>query len=171
MKEIFVIVLVIVGALIGAGFASGQEIYSFFYSYGLHGMFGLVVTCILIGILINKILKIILKYEINNYDQFLSQLIKNKKIIKVVNNILNILLLITFYIMIAGFGAYFEQQIGVHKIIGSLVLATLCFCVFLTSVKGVLKVSEYIVPLLIIFIVKIFQQKKPLDGLLIQRKN
>ena len=53
MKEIFVIVLVIVGALIGAGFASGQEIYSFFYSYGLHGMLGLVVTCILIGILIN----------------------------------------------------------------------------------------------------------------------
>ena len=153
MKEILVIVLVIVGALIGAGFASGQEIYSFFYSYGLHGMLGLVVTCILIGILINKILKIILKYEINNYDQFLSQLIKNKKIIKVVNNILNILLLITFYIMIAGFGAYFEQQIGVHKIIGSLVLAILCFCVFLTSVKGVLKVSEYIVPLLIIFIV------------------
>ena len=59
MKEILVIVLVIVGALIGAGFASGQEIYSFFYSYGLHGMLGLVVTCILIGILINKILKII----------------------------------------------------------------------------------------------------------------
>lgn len=153
MKEIFVIVLVIIGALIGAGFASGQEIYSFFYSYGPQGMLGLVVTCILIGILINKILKIILKYEINNYDKFLSQLIKNKKVIKVVNNILNILLLITFYIMIAGFGAYFEQQIGVHKIIGSLVLTILCFCVFLTSVKGVLKVSEYIVPLLIIFIV------------------
>lgn len=153
MKEIFVIVLVIIGALIGAGFASGQEIYSFFYSYGPQGMVGLVITCILIGILINKILKIILKYELDNYDQFLGQLIKNKKVIKIINNILNILLLITFYIMIAGFGAYFEQQIGVHKIIGSLVLAVLCFFVFLTSVKGVLKVSEYIVPLLIIFIV------------------
>ena len=30
MREIFTIVLVIIGALIGAGFASGQEIYSFF---------------------------------------------------------------------------------------------------------------------------------------------
>ena len=30
MKEIFTIVLVTIGALIGAGFASGQEIYSFF---------------------------------------------------------------------------------------------------------------------------------------------
>ena len=153
MREIFIIVLVIIGGLIGAGFASGQEIYSFFYSYGPQGIIGLFVTCILIGILINKILKIILKYEINNYDEFLSKLIKNKKIIKVVNIILNILLLITFYIMIAGFGAYFEQQIGVHKIIGSLVLVVLCFLVFLTSVKGVLKVSEYIVPILILFIV------------------
>ena len=153
MKEIFVIVLVIIGALIGAGFASGQEIYSFFYSYGPQGMLGLVVTCALIGILINKIMKIILKYEINSYDQFLSQLIKNKKVIKIVNNILNVLLLITFYIMIAGFGAYFEQQIGVHRIIGSFILVVLCFLVFLTSVKGVLKVSEYIVPLLIVFIV------------------
>ena len=31
MKEVFTITLVIIGALIGAGFASGQEIYSFFY--------------------------------------------------------------------------------------------------------------------------------------------
>ena len=153
MKEIFTIVLVIIGALIGAGFASGQEIYSFFFSYGLQGMLGLVVTCILIGVLISKILKIVLKYEINNYDEFLRQFIKNKKIIKVINCILNILLLITFYIMIAGFGAYFEQQIGVNKIIGSLVLSVLCFFVFLTSVKGVLKVSEYIVPVLIVFII------------------
>ena len=32
MRETITIVLVIIGALIGAGFASGQEIYSFFYS-------------------------------------------------------------------------------------------------------------------------------------------
>ena len=30
MKEIISIVLVIIGALVGAGFASGQEIFSFF---------------------------------------------------------------------------------------------------------------------------------------------
>ena len=33
MKEIFTITLLIIGALIGAGFASGQEIYSFFYLF------------------------------------------------------------------------------------------------------------------------------------------
>ena len=56
MKEIFTITLVIIGALIGAGFASGQEIYSFFYSYGIMGIIGIIVTCILISLIIYKTL-------------------------------------------------------------------------------------------------------------------
>lgn len=152
MKEIFIIVLVIIGALIGAGFASGQEIYSFFYTYGTIGIIGIIVTSSLIGILIYKILKIIFKNEINNYDEFLNLFIKNRKITKIINIILNILLLVTFYIMIAGFGAYFEQEIGINRMLGSSILAILCAIIFFTNVKGVLKISEYIVPILIIFI-------------------
>ena len=155
MREIFAIVLVIMGALIGAGFASGQEIYSFFYSYGSIGIIGIVITCSLISFAIYKSLKIICTNKINNYDEFLRVFIKNEKVTKAINTILNILLLVTFYIMIAGFGAYFEQEIEVNKIIGSSILAILSAIVFFTSVKGVLKVSEYIVPVLIIVIVLI----------------
>jgi len=86
---------------------------------------------------------------------FLKIFIKNEKVTKVINIVLNILLLVTFYIMIAGFGAYFEQEIGVNRIIGSGLLAVMCAIVFFTNVKGVLKVSQYIVPILIIFIVVI----------------
>jgi len=152
MREIFSIVLLIIGALIGAGFASGQEIYSFFYSYGIIGLIGIVITCILISITIYKSFKIILKNGINNYDEFLKVFIKNEKVTKVINMILNILLLVTFYIMIAGFGAYFEQEMGINKLIGSSILAIMSAIVFFTSVKGVLKVSEYIVPILILSI-------------------
>ena len=34
MKNIIKIVFVIIGTLVGAGFASGKEIYSFFFIYG-----------------------------------------------------------------------------------------------------------------------------------------
>lgn len=153
MREVFTIVLVIIGALIGAGFASGQEIYSFFYSYGVIGLIGIFITCGLISLTLYKSLKIIYKNKIDNYDQFLRIFIKNEKITKLINNIINILLLVTFYIMIAGFGAYFEQEIGINRIIGSTLLAILSALVFFTSVKGVLKVSQYIVPILIIFII------------------
>ncbi len=155
MKEIFVIVFTIIGALIGAGFASGQELYSFFYIYGIKGIYGIIVTSFLITILIYKILKIIYIKKITNYDEFLSVFIKNKKITKMTNLILNILLLVTFYIMIAGFGAYFEQEIGINKMFGSLILIIMCFCVFQTSVEGVIKISRYIVPILILAIIGI----------------
>ena len=155
MKEIFTIVLVIIGTIIGAGFASGQEIYSFFYSYGVIGLLGIIITCTLIGFTTYKSLKIICKKRINNYDEFLKIFIKNEKVTKAINVIINILLLVTFYIMIAGFGAYFEQEIGINKIIGSSILAVMSAIVFFTSVKGVLKVSQFIVPVLIIFIILI----------------
>lgn len=153
MKENLVIIFVIIGALIGAGFASGQEIYSFFYSYGLKGLLGITVMSILMSILIYKSLKMICEKKVDNYQEFLKIFIKNEKIVKMINTILNILLLVTFYIMIAGFGAYFEQELGMPKIIGSILLTIMCFAVFLTSIKGVLKVSEYLIPVLITFII------------------
>ena len=155
MKEILSIVLVIIGALIGAGFASGQEIYSFFYAYGEKGIIGIIVTSTLTSVLIYKTLKMVCQNEITTYNEFLGLVIKNKKITKIINIVLNILLLISFYIMIAGFGAYFEQEMKINKIIGSLILAILCAIIFFTSVKGVLKVSSYIVPILIISIILI----------------
>lgn len=153
MRETFTIVLVIIGALIGAGFASGQEIYSFFYSYGIIGLIGIIITCVLISLTIYKSLKIIYQNRIDNYDKFLKEFIKNEKVTKAINIIINILLLVTFYIMIAGFGAYFEQEIGVNRIAGSALLTIMAAIVFFTSVKGVLNVSKFIVPILIIFII------------------
>ena len=57
--------------------------------------------------------------------------------------------------MIAGFGAYFNQELGINSIIGSAILVVLSAVVFFTSVKGVLKVSEFVVPLLLLFIILI----------------
>ena len=155
MKEIFTIVLVIIGALIGAGFASGQEIYAFFYSYGFNGLIGIIITFILISFFIYKSLIIICKNEVDNYEEFLKIFVKSPILTKIINMILNILLLVTFYIMIAGFGAYFEQEIGISKIIGSFILVVISAIIFFTSVKGVLKVSEYVVPMLILSIIVI----------------
>lgn len=155
MKEILLIVFVIIADLIGAGFASGQEMYSFFFAYGTKGLLGLMVMSALIAVLIYKILRLICVREVDTYDEFLGIFIKNKKATKIINIILNVLLVITFYIMIAGFGAYFEQEIDIAKLIGSTFLAVMCLIVFFTSVKGVLKVSEYLVPFLIICIIAI----------------
>ena len=152
MIEVISITLVIIGALIGAGFASGQEIFSFFYIYGKNGIYGILIMSILIGIFIYKSLKIIYQKQVYNYNDFLNLFIKNTKIRNVILWIVNVLLSVSFYIMVAGFGAYFEQEIGINRIIGSIVLNLLCVIVFFSNIKGVLKASNLIVPFLIFFI-------------------
>lgn len=158
MKSIFKIVFVIIGTLIGAGFASGQEIYSFFFAYGINGILGILISSLLLGIVINKILYISKKRDIKNYKDLLECIIKNKEketnfnLKNIVNTVINIFILITFFIMIAGFGAYFEQELLVNSIIGSSILACICFFVFMTSVKGAVKVNSILVPILIMFL-------------------
>ena len=161
MKNVLKIVFVIIGTLIGAGFASGQEIYIFFFSYGMEGIIGIIISSIVMGVIIYKTLELVNKYNINNYKDFLNILIKSKNIKEdkyfnlknIINLIINIFILVTFFIMIAGFGAYFEQQFGLNSLIGSSILALLNFVIFLTSVKGVIKANEILVPMLIIFLI------------------
>lgn len=155
MKNILKVTFVIIGTLIGAGFASGQEMYIFFYSYGLNGLFGLVISSVLMGIIIYKVLKMIEKNNITNYKEFLDTIVNKSfkrkyfNLKNIFEIIINIFILITFFIMIAGFGAYFEQSFGINHFLGSMILAVLSFIVFLSSVKGLVKVNEILIPILI----------------------
>ena len=80
MKNIFKITFVIIGTLIGAGFASGQEMHIFFFSYGTNGLWGLLISSILMGIIIYKTLKMVDKYGISNYKELIDIIInKNYK--------------------------------------------------------------------------------------------
>ena len=156
MRNILKVVFVIIGTMIGAGFASGQEVYLFFFSYGIEGMIGLIISGLIIGFVIYKTFQILDKYGTGTYKEFLDILIqKDGKIKPIINNIINLFILITFFIMIAGFGAYFEQELGINSLIGSSILAVVTFVVFMTSVKGVVKANELLVPILIGFLVVI----------------
>ena len=150
LKKILKSLFVIIGTLIGAGFASGQEIYIFFYKYGINGIIGIAISSLLIGAIVYKVLEISRKRQIKNYKEFVGILVKNENQIKIFNTIINIFILITFYIMIAGFGAYFEQQFGIDSLIGSSILAMICYFVFLKDVTGLIKVNQLIVPILIV---------------------
>ena len=149
------VVFVIIGTLIGAGFASGQEIYTFFFSFGIKGLLGIIISSFIIGITIYKTLKVVHKNNINNYGEFLNYYIKNRKIKEVFNIIINIFILISFYVMIAGFGAYLQQEFNLNNIIGSIILAILCFILFKTNVNGLVKVNEILIPILIIVVILI----------------
>ena len=151
---------VIIGTLIGAGFASGQEIYTFFFSYGIKGMLGIIVSGSIIGFTIYKTFKILEKNNIKNYKEFLNVFIKNERLKEFSNAIINIFILVSFYIMIAGFGAYLEQEINLNRILGSSILAILCFNLFKTNINGIVKINEILIPILIVVVLGI-RDKQP----------
>lgn len=80
---------------------------------------------------------------------------RKEKVLEIINIIINIFILITFYIMIAGFGGYLAETIKIPQIIGSSILAIMCVIIMSKETKGIVKVSEIIVPILIVFIVVI----------------
>ena len=157
--EILKVVFVIIGTLIGAGFASGQEIYAFFFSFGIKGLIGILISSFIIGITVYKTLQIVYKNNLENYGDFLDRLIKNKKVNNITNVIINIFILISFYIMIAGFGAYLQQEVDLNSIIGSSILAILCLILFKTNIKGLVKINEILIPILIIIVILIRNSK------------
>ena len=152
------IVFVIIGTIIGAGFASGQEIYSFFVAYGIWGLTGIFAATLLISLIIYKALKIIKSSNINTYKQFLEKILSNSlsnnKILKnSILNIVNIFLLISFYIMIAGFSTYFYQEYSFPKIFGAILISVMLLLTFSKNINGVININNYLIPILIILFI------------------
>ena len=87
--------MLIIGTLIGAGFASGREIYLFFTRFGLYGQIGMIISTIITTLIIYEVLNKSKKYEITDYNHLLGKLnSNNKKINKLISWIVNFFLLI-----------------------------------------------------------------------------
>lgn len=149
---------VIIGTIIGAGFASGQEIYTFFNVYGLKGLLGIFISCILIGSVIYKTLRISMNLKEEEYEAFLKSIIPekwrdNKILIFTINNIINIFLLISFFIMVSGFASYFFQEFQASKIYGGIIIAILSLITFFKDINGIVKINTYLIPILILLVI------------------
>ena len=153
MSNSLKVILVIIGTLIGAGFASGKEVFIFFNKYGIYGLYGICLAGILISVVILKVFKIIKNNNINNYKDLINNISKYKKINIILNNIINAFLLISFFVMVSGFTAYFNEQFGINTFIISVVMSTLCLITFNKNIGGITKVNTILIPFLIIFII------------------
>ena len=146
-------IFVIIGTIIGAGFASGREILTFFNVYNWFGFLGLIFSELIIGFIIYKSFRIIITENISTYHQFIDKIVGKSGFINTVFcNIINIFLLISFIIMVAGFSAYFSQEFNIPYIFGATLIAILAFFTFLKSIDGIIKINSFFIPCLIFII-------------------
>lgn len=138
-----------IGTVIGAGFASGQEILQFFSVFGNMGLFGLAVVTALF---------IIFGYIIMDLGQELRSTSHLKIIKSTSGRFLGTIIdyIITFFLfgaltaMIAGAGAVFSQQFNLPAVWGNLLMAAITALTVLTGINGVINSISYVVPFLIV---------------------
>ena len=151
--EILKMSFVLIGTIIGAGFASGKEIYLFFLAHGKYGIIGLIISISLIALAILKTSYLANKYKVNTYGAFTKILTKNNKVVnKILTNLINIFLLLSYIVMCAGFGAFFKQSFGWPSYYGATIIAILSCLIFFKDIDGIVKLNFYLIPILILSI-------------------
>lgn len=146
MKEFFACLAVIIGTIIGAGFASGKEIQNFFNAYEENGLWGTVISSIIFGVVVVLVIFITKKRNVTEY----SKLINNNKILSL---ILPFFSFVCFCIMVSAIGAFASEQLNINFWYGSAFAASICYTMFLNKFKGLEIISCVLVPLIIIGII------------------
>ena len=150
-KKSLNIISVIMCTIIGAGFASGKEIYNFFARFGKNGIVGVIISGIFIGIIIYFTIELSAKNKIESNVKFMEEI----RAPRALYNIVNMFLLISFYIMITGFAGYFKQEFNIPVYLASGVLCVLLYFVLISKIDGIVKINTFIAPVLILIIIYI----------------
>ncbi|GLY10711.1 YkvI family membrane protein [Pseudobacillus badius] len=155
MTNAFKIAGAYIGVIVGAGFASGQEILQFFTSFGWISVVGTCIATVLFAFLGMQLLQIGSRIGADSHKNVI-YLICGKWIGLFVDALITFFLFGVAAVMIAGSGAIFEQQFGIDALYGSLIMAgvtavTLCF-----NLQKIISVISLITPFLFIMIFIVF---------------
>lgn len=144
-----------IGTVVGAGFASGQEILRFFSAYGWAGFWGIAISTVLFfffgysALVIGNKLKATSHLEVVRFS--------NGKVLgSFVDFVVIFFLFGALAVMIAGAGAIIHEEFGLSSLWGTLAMALLSFITVITGTKGVVNAISAVVPLLIVSVLIIF---------------
>ena len=155
MKNSIKIASAFIGIIIGAGFASGQEILQYFTSFGMMGTVGAVISIVLFGFLGMVLTKIGSRLETDSHKEVIYK-ISGRYLGFLIDSILVFILFGIGVVMISGSGSIFAQQFGMPQYVGIILMTVLVLIAILSNVERVVKIIASITPFLIIGVVFLF---------------
>lgn len=141
-----------IGTVVGAGFASGQEILHFFTRYGSYGTLGIILSTGLFVWLGARIMRLAHRIGAYSYQEFNAYLF-GPALGRLVNVFMPLILLGVTSVMLSGTGAIFREQLGLPYQAGILVTLALTYFVIARGISGILAVNSLVVPLMLLFTV------------------
>ncbi|MDK7050364.1 YkvI family membrane protein [Aerococcus sanguinicola] len=147
--------LAYLGVIIGAGFASGQEMFQYFVSFGKMGIWGLVISSILFIVGGIVLLQFGSYYKVQEHSEVFNH-ISSPFISKVIDFLINMTLFCTGFIMIAGAGTNLNQQFNWPIWAGALLVSALVIVTGFMDVDKVTGLIGMVTPFVIVFLIGIF---------------
>jgi len=144
-----------IGIMVGAGFASGQEILQYFTSYGKLGLLAAITSTFLIAYLGMNLMKL----------GSIMQTASHKDVIyglsgKYVGRLMDFIIILTLFgvsvVMFAGAGAIGSQQFGLTATHGSTVMAGIVIFTVLLNVQKIITIIGAVTPFLVLAILFVF---------------
>ena len=125
-------------AVIGAGFASGQEIVSFFVRLGRFGIIGIAVACLFFSLFAAAILSRCVSEGIYSFTGLLTSVVPNKVLRRAIEAVIFLCAMSTVCVMTSCAGEIGTQLYGVPQIMGAAAFSVICGMVFLMETRSMM---------------------------------
>ncbi|WKA55561.1 YkvI family membrane protein [Planococcus shixiaomingii] len=141
-----------IGVIVGAGFASGQEVLQFFTSFGAWGIFGSLVATALFAFLGMNLTQLGSRLQTQSHQDVIYH-ICGKFLGTAVDFVITFFLFGVTVVMFSGAGAIFEQQFGIPSLVGNLLMAVLVIASVLLKVEKVISLISMFTPFLLLAVI------------------
>ncbi|ASN04512.1 YkvI family membrane protein [Virgibacillus necropolis] len=141
-----------IGIIVGAGFASGQEVLQYFTSFGLIGTVGAIIATALFAYLGMTLTSLGSRLQTRSHKDAVYK-ISGRYLGVVVDYIIIFTLFGVGVVMIAGAGSILDQQFGLPSFLGTMLMTVLVILTIMMNVDRVVAVIGSITPFLIISVI------------------
>ncbi|WCK53544.1 hypothetical protein PP175_19725 [Aneurinibacillus sp. Ricciae_BoGa-3] len=139
-----------IGTVVGAGFASGQEIFHFITRYGDKSLFIIPLCMLLLIVSGDKVMSLSRQIQAYSYHEF-NYYLFGKKIGRWVNGMTFFMLVCITGVMLAGVGALFQQFFGGAYQLSILAALVFVYLVTARGMEALVTVNMIVVPVMIFF--------------------
>ncbi|KXH81831.1 hypothetical protein [Sporosarcina sp. HYO08] len=154
MRKSFQMGAAFIGVIVGAGFASGQEILQFFTSFGAMGIAGSVVAAVLFAFIGMNLTQLGSRLQTTSHQKVIYH-ICGRYLGVVIDFIITFFLFGVTVVMFSGAGAIFEQQFGVPSFIGSILMAAVTIISLTFGIQRVMSLISAFTPFLLLIVIGI----------------
>lgn len=137
-----------IGTVVGAGFASGQEVLQFFGFFGVNGILGLVTATVLFALFGWEVLDLGMRLDARSHVEVIHHA-GGRWVGAMIDWVITFFLFGAFTAMAAGAGAIFSEQFHWAAVIGSGLLVVVTLLTVMMGLNGVINSISMIVPVLI----------------------